>query len=307
MKRLAFSFLIMALAIMPLGCDSDKNDEEPVLKNDPIVATGTSGTGWIKDVDTAKAPQYASIRAIAAKDIPPTLDMRAEMSPVENQGPISSCVANSIVGALEFLQIKNGIPKGKRFLDMSRMFLYFVARDMAGLQNKDSGCYINQAILATENVGMVTEARWPYTYSRLYKRPSKALYSVAKKKLVKDCYYIADNATENIKAALAEGYPVVFGTALFSSFYSVGKDGVVPIPDIAKERYVGGHAMLIVGYTATSFIVRNSWGAGWGNNGYCYIPFGYFSLNGGTMDPGFDFWVIRLQTNLFTKEMEQPK
>lgn len=37
--------------------------------------------------------------------------------------------------------------------------------------------------------------------------------------------------------------------------------------------YFGGHAITIVGYTKTGFIVRNSWGTNWGTNGYNEIPY----------------------------------
>jgi C1A family cysteine protease len=30
--------------------------------------------------------------------------------------------------------------------------------------------------------------------------------------------------------------------------------------------------MLIVGYTGNFYIVKNSWGEKWGDQGYCYIP-----------------------------------
>jgi len=54
----------------------------------------------------------------------------------------------------------------------------------------------------------------------------------------------------------------------------------------------GKHAMLAVGYSDPDgvFIVRDSWGADWGDRRYCYIPYDYVmnpKLNSG------DSWVIR--------------
>ena len=37
----------------------------------------------------------------------------------------------------------------------------------------------------------------------------------------------------------------------------------------------GGHAVCIVGYTADRFIVRNSWGTGWGDGGFAYVTDSY--------------------------------
>lgn len=35
----------------------------------------------------------------------------------------------------------------------------------------------------------------------------------------------------------------------------------------------GFHSMLVVGYNNDGFILRNSWGAQWGDNGYCVFPY----------------------------------
>ena len=64
---------------------------------------------------------------------------------------------------------------------------------------------------------------------------------------------------------------------------------MVPMPD-PSEKMIGGHAMLIVGSTDTHFIVRNSWGAEWGDNGYCYIPLDYLTDE----NLADDFWAIFL-------------
>jgi C1A family cysteine protease len=56
-----------------------------------------------------------------------------------------------------------------------------------------------------------------------------------------------------------------------------------------NETDLGGHAMCCVGYDMEKqmFIVRNSWGTEWGDNGYCYFPFEYLVYFGD------DFWTVR--------------
>jgi C1A family cysteine protease len=49
----------------------------------------------------------------------------------------------------------------------------------------------------------------------------------------------------------------------------------------AGEATRGGHAVTVVGYderTDREFIIRNSWGIGWGDGGYGYLPYGYLPL-----------------------------
>jgi len=46
--------------------------------------------------------------------------------------------------------------------------------------------------------------------------------------------------------------------------------------DVYKPDTVrGGHAVALVGYTADRFIVRNSWGTGWADNGFAYASDDY--------------------------------
>lgn len=86
---------------------------------------------------------------------------------------------------------------------------------------------------------------------------------------------------------------IVFGIQVYSSFESesVAKTGMVPMPNLSKDEYLGGHAVMIVGYNdhMNCFIVRNSWGSSWGDHGYFYLPYSYVS------NPNFssDFHVVQ--------------
>jgi C1A family cysteine protease len=97
---------------------------------------------------------------------------------------------------------------------------------------------------------------------------------------------------DEMRRCLAEGFPFVFGFTVYESFESqeVAKTGIVQMPQ-PSERSIGGHAVLAVGYDEAQrrFIVRNSWGTGWGQKGYFTIPYDYVS-NRNLSD---DFWTIR--------------
>ena len=58
------------------------------------------------------------------------------------------------------------------------------------------------------------------------------------------------------------------------------------------EKVVGGHAVCCVGYDDSKqlFIVRNSWGTGWGLKGYFMMPYTYLSSS----NLADDFWTIQL-------------
>ena len=97
-------------------------------------------------------------------------------------------------------------------------------------------------------------------------------------------------ARSQLKAVLAGGLPVDFGFVVYSPFESeaVAKTGIVPMP--AEHDYeMGGHSVLLVGYDdrAQTFLVRNSWGTGWGIDGTGYFTLPYPYLEDPTLSSSF--------------------
>jgi len=221
--------------------------------------------------------------------IPDRVDLRPFCTPVENQGQLGSCTANASVGALEFLY-KQGVG---RAVDLSRLFVYFNARRMAGRTAEDSGCYIREAMASILAYGACLENTWPYSVEKFAEEPAKQAYSEALQ--YGSVQYSRVTGSRGAIAALAAGYPVVFGIALPSRCYEeAATTGVIPQPteEERQAQHESGHSMLIVGFDKREerFIVRNSWGKDWGDRGYCTMPFGViedFSM--------FDeLWVVTL-------------
>ncbi len=95
-----------------------------------------------------------------------------------------------------------------------------------------------------------------------------------------------------MRTCLADGYPFVFGFTVYESFESatVARTGRANLPK-PGEKVLGGHAVMAVGYNDKQkrFIVRNSWGTGWGKKGYFTMPYAYLD----DRDLSDDFWTIR--------------
>jgi hypothetical protein len=78
-------------------------------------------------------------------------------------------------------------------------------------------------------------------------------------------------AIDDVKKVLSGGCPVHVSMNTGSAFSDVGRDGRFNAAEAASGRH-GRHAMLMVGYVGNFFTLKNSWGTGWGDQGYCYVP-----------------------------------
>ena len=246
----------------------------------------TLRVGGYRPDKKSRNPQKFS--AGAEQVIPKVVDLRPFMTAVESQGNSNSCTANAMAGAYEYLDNRiNG-----QSTDMSRLFIYYNAREIEGSTNKDEGAYLSDCVKVVRKYGACTEETWPFTLDEVTSKPPKVAYREAAQFRIEDAASV-DIDLDIMRTCLAEGYPFVFGLQLFESFNGAGGNGgLVPMPDPNNEKHVGGHAMLCVGYSDTDrvFIIRNSWGEEWGDMGYGYVPYEYM------VDPNLnhDCWVIQL-------------
>ena len=241
----------------------------------------------------ASAKPYAAASS-TVKALPPKVDLRSHLTPVEDQGQLSSCVANAVAGAYEYLVKRHN----EEDYGVSRLFIYYNARAKEGDVTEDEGSVIADAIQGLREDGACSEETWPYDEDQVNEEPSEDAYTEGKSFLVEDMQLVPLKL-EGWKAALAEGYPIIFGMSLFDSFDKQKKKGMVPTPSSkeASRASHSGHSMLCVGYSDPDevFIIRNSWGTDWGDEGYCYIPYDY--LMNKKYNDG-DCWIIRQLENL---------
>lgn len=242
--------------------------------------------GWKPDLYDERDFKFEYLK-YSIVSLPPFVDLTPKLNVPYNQGVLGSCTANAIGSAVDYhMKLKN-----RPYLVPSRLFIYYNERALIGTIKEDSGAYIRDGIKTLAKEGVCAESLWPYDISKFTKKPLSKCYKQAiKVKAIK--YEKIDNSNLTaLKTALAQGFPVVFGFNVYSSFesFEVSKTGIVPMPT-PKEELLGGHAVLLVGYDDNTrmFLVRNSWGSEWGINGNFKIPY-EFLTNPKLAD---DFWVI---------------
>lgn len=255
------------------------------------IPTSRKRYGWTPDLPDQRDRLYGAIRRISRAALPPRIDLRPHCPPVEDQGQLGSCTGNALVGALEYLEVKNGRP----FVDLSRLFVYYNERLIEHTVSSDSGAMIRDGIKTLVKQGVCSETRWPYVIDRFARKPGAACYAEAADHQVTSYHRIL--TLDEMRACLAEGFPFVFGFTVYEGFESdtVARTGIVNMPT-PGERVLGGHAVLCVGYNEPQkrFIVRNSWGAGWGKKGYFTMPYAYLA----DRNLADDMWTVRVAEDL---------
>jgi C1A family cysteine protease len=183
-------------------------------------------------------------------------------------------------------------PAPAKLTQVSRLFEYYATRKIENTISEDSGATIRDAIKAGVKYGVADEAVWPYNIAQFTANPPTTVWSAAATHKVTSYHSIADGDIETMKAALASGLLVGFGFQVYDYFMSadMAKRAILPVPG-ASEQLQGGHAVCLVGYDDAKkmFLVRNSWGAGWGLAGYFWMAYDYVA----NTQLASDFWVVQ--------------
>lgn len=188
-----------------------------------------------------------------------------------------------------------------KLIDVSRLFEYYATRKIEGTINKDAGASIRDTIKAGYTYGVVDETAWPYDISKFTVNPPSELWTSAVGHRVTSYHGIADGDIQTMKSTIASGYLVGYGFRVYDYFMSsdMSKKGFLHVPG-PNEKDHGGHAQCLCGYDDNkvnpfdetkkgAFLVRNSWGAGWGLSGYYWVSYDYIA----NTDLSADFWVIQ--------------
>lgn len=185
-------------------------------------------------------------------------------------------------------------------IDASRLFGYYATRKIEGTTNEDSGATIRDTAKAGAQYGVVDESLWPYDVSKFASNPPSSVWTAAASHKVTSYHSITDGDILTMKSVLATGYLIEFGFNVYSYFMSqqMAAQGFLDVPK-SGESLEGGHAVDLCGWddnkvspntgAVGAFLVRNSWGTGWGLSGYFWMSYDYVK----STRLCSDFWVVQ--------------
>jgi len=208
------------------------------------------------------------------KPLPDTYEI-PYLSPVRDQGSKGACVAFGSVVGMKNSQEGWGcgvIVHGEEIMvnpDLSPLFLYQLCKKVDGIPNQD-GTYIRVAMKILQSTGVCQENCCKYA-------TTGSVTPCPDWKEQADHYKIKTYAKvpadfEEVKRAIFTFNGVVAGLHTNLS-WSRTRSGIINY--LGKNKRRGGHCIFFVGWNCTYLKFKNSWGTGWGDDGYGYITKDY--------------------------------
>ena len=227
-----------------------------------------------------KAQKNTDLRKVEVS-LPTEVDWRTKkgaVNPVKDQGQCGSCWAFSTVASVENLiwRTKN------KSVSLSEQELV----DCAGGKYENEGCnggLMDKAMDYVVDNKIGTERSYPYKAvdHRCNKKNKKKKGRVA----VSGYNYISPSNVNGLQKAVAEG--VVSVSIEVQDDFQMYESGVYESEDEDCGEYLN-HGVAAVGYKSDGdspyFIVRNSWGEDWGEEGYIRVAWGSESGTCGLAD-----------------------
>jgi C1A family cysteine protease len=257
--------------------------------------------GWLQDKNmpanvksaVGKARSFSDVHEKFLKMAAPKAQVGTDYDipnepPVYDQGDMGSCVLNATCGAVNILLAVEGLTTAM----LSRLFLYYLCREVMGTTDQDSGTYTHLAVDRIGNIGACNENLWAYSDANLLIPPPPETYPEAKDNTVTAWFNIdaqgADRLTQ-METAIRSNHPIIYGSPVSAALENYQAGQVLTTP--ASNQIIGGHSTCFTGvhYIGGQRVwrVRNSWSALWGDNGHFLIDDAWASWSDLT-----DLWVV---------------
>jgi hypothetical protein len=238
--------------------------------------------GALRDVHDVRDRMYrASPRA---EPVPRHVDLREWGGPIKDQGEEGSCTGHAFSSAREWIARK--YEKTSPILSPQCLYVEELIAD--GSFPKDEGAMPRTGCQVLTAKGCCELSLYPCVAGDFTAPTAEQAQNGLKYKT--GAYHRIETLSDFLRClADSTPWPVTVGFAVYESFMSqqVADTGVMPIPK-PGERQQGGHEVLCLGYDLAKqlALMQNSWGNGWGQRGYFWMPLGVISA------PDTDLWMV---------------
>lgn len=226
-----------------------------------ILANGEQDNERLNEIAIPFGYATASVGEVHA-EVDPTRFLR-----LENQGSRPSCVGHAVSTSCECIA---GLQAGRWDLvpQLSRKFAWENGQQKwLGRVDWNSGCTIAHGVAAAVSDGVCTEKTAPYDFSA--KSLTGRAYTEATKYSLRNQVEISDASAA--RRFLEGGFGSIVAGVIWTKRMS-SCDGRLTQRDVREDGSRGGHAIPLVGFNKSGqFLLANSWGSAWGDNGIARV------------------------------------
>jgi C1A family cysteine protease len=233
-----------------------------------------------RDWQFEAAVQTTGVRALAAP--PPSKDLRAAWWKIGDQENTGSCVGWAAAdGVMRYHLVKAGrISRTER---LSARMVWMASKETDEFAQRPetfveaSGTSLKAAMDICRKYGVATEAMLPFHISTtMYAGDEDTFFATAAQRRAASYFNLRKNMAQ-WKSWLASNGPILVALNVDATWENATATAGV-LETFKPDTVRGGHAVCLVGYTRVGrFIVRNSWGTGWGDKGFAYATPAYIN------------------------------
>jgi hypothetical protein len=224
------------------------------------------GRGHRPDVWDPRAKPIGELLGARIGSAPASSDgIRLWSGDAQNQGQDECCVGEALEGGIYALQGVERLPQ----VHPSSLAIWYAARALDGTTSMNVGCRPGAALLQLQRLGYVSAEAWPRERGA-FADPWPGIGQAAIDQHALQWYAVdsdGEQRCEEIRAALEARHPVCLALQVDRSFDDLGSALWSGLRGTAD----GGHYLLQTHYDADGIYTRNSWGRGWGVDGYGHV------------------------------------
>jgi C1A family cysteine protease len=233
-----------------------------------------------RDWRFAHADQAGLLEARRAA-LPSTKDLRADWWKIGNQGGSGSCVGWATADSvLRWHFVKSG--RLRQVERLSPRFTWMASKETDQFSSQPTtfievaGTSLKAALDVARKYGAVREQVLPFS-GKLFAGQEEAFYARAAQFKISSYFNLTLRRASDIdewRRWIATKGPILTRLDVDRTWDTAG-DNAGNLDTYRRETARGGHAVALVGYTPDRFVVRNSWGTGWGDGGFGYASLSY--------------------------------
>jgi hypothetical protein len=251
-----------------------------VVMGSPLFAQYNTGLTF-DDPAYSSIPRTAPLARGDFDNLPASVNLQRYAPTPGDQGQTGTCVAWS--SAYHARTIAESIRLNRTNLAEINANVYapsFVYNQIRKEPGCEKGTFIHEALELMSTKGVPKYKDLPFDCEKIIADNDLGRASTHKIEGYKILFNINDNnKVLPVKKSLSENRPVLIGMMCAESFFE--PKGVWQPREDEYGKSFGGHAMVTIGYDDNAyggaFLIMNSWGTQWGNQGFIWIKYSDFA------------------------------